>query len=387
MQQSPVLYAMDSTWETLTPWLDQYVPDLDLVAWPHFTHLVAGIVEQQSLLVRAIAAASPFLATPESNFTQVQRIIRDTRLTLETVYYPFLMQILAHMPGDHRYLTLDETNHGQDFNLVLVGLATDAVSLPLGFIIYPVDGCWADDARQLLVRLETVLPAERTITLLADRVHAGEPFLTCLDALGWGSVIRLAESTCIMERPDTWTEVRHLRQRHGRMRVFTDVRIGKGSTRCATVCLTRQRLPTGGHTTWYLVTNLTGGLTRFVEYACRWWQECTHKLLKSGGFGWEQRRVVDPARVTVLLMACGCAIWALWLLGRQHERLAQRKPTTTRSQPRRQNLVKRGWDVLQTARKQHRMPILPAPPPPRVLDYVRRLPGFRLPCDLLVELW
>lgn len=85
MQQSPVLYAMDSTWETLTPWLDQYLPDLDPVARRHFTHLVAGIIEQQSLLVRTIAAASPFLATPESHFTQVQRIIRDTRLTLETV--------------------------------------------------------------------------------------------------------------------------------------------------------------------------------------------------------------------------------------------------------------------------------------------------------------
>ena len=190
-----------------------------------------------------------------------------------------------------------------------------------------------------------------------------------------------------MERPDTWTEVRHLRQRHGRMRVFTDVRIWKGSTRCSTVCLTRQRLPNGEYTTWYLVTNLTGGLTRFVEYACRWWQECTHKLRKSGGFGWEQSRETNPARVTVLLMACGCALWALWLLGRQHERKTQRKPTTTRAQPRHQNLVKRGWDVLQTARKQHRMPILPAPPPPRVLDYVRRFPGFRRPCDLLVELW
>jgi hypothetical protein len=45
-----------------------------------FAHLVAGI-EQQSLLVGAIAAASPFQAEPESNYTLVQRIITFLRIT------------------------------------------------------------------------------------------------------------------------------------------------------------------------------------------------------------------------------------------------------------------------------------------------------------------
>jgi hypothetical protein len=76
---------MSSTLETLEPWLEQHLPDLDVVARRHFVHLVSGIIEQQSLLLRHIAAASPFQAEPESNFTHVQRIIRDTRLTLESV--------------------------------------------------------------------------------------------------------------------------------------------------------------------------------------------------------------------------------------------------------------------------------------------------------------
>jgi hypothetical protein len=379
---------MASALETLEPWLDHYLPALDPVARRHFIHLVTGIIEQQSLLIRAIAAASPFQAEPESNYTQVQRIIRDTRLTLETVYYPFLMQILAELPGDQAFITLDETNHGSDFNLVLVGWATDAVSLPLGFVVYPTDGAWADDARTLLQRLDSVLPPEHTITLLADRVHAGDPLLTCLDSLGWGYVIRLAEDTFIETERAGWSEVRHLRQRHGRLRVFANVRIWKGSTRRATVCLYRHRAADGSTTTWYVVTNLTGAHIRFVEYACRWWQECTHKLLKSALFDWERGRVTDPARVAILLMGFGCACWALWLLGRTHERQPRRKPTTTRTQLRRQNVIKRGWEVLQAARKRRTMPVLPPPPAPRVLDYQRRFPGFRLACDAAwVELW
>jgi len=388
MNQSSPLYDMASALETLEPWLEQHLPDLESVARRHFVHLVTGIIEQQSLLLRAIAAASPFQAEPESNYTQVQRIIRDTRLTLETVYYPFLMQILASLPGQDAFITLDETSHTDAFNLILVGWATDAISLPLGFVVYQTDASWAEDARVLLQRLDQVLPAERPLTILADRIHAGDPFLTCLDDLGWGYIVRLPEDTCIETERAGWTEVRHLRKRRGRLRVFSNVRIWKGSTRRATVCLYRHRAADGSSTTWYLVTNLAGDQLRFVEYACRWWQECTHKLLKSALFEWERGRVTDPSRVTILLMGFGCACWALWLLGRANERLPRRKPTTTRTQLRRQNVIKRGWEVLQAARKRRSMPSIPPPPKPRVLEYQKRFPGFRLSCDAAwVELW
>jgi hypothetical protein len=188
---------MRSAVETLEPWLTTHLPNLDPVARRRLIQLVTGILEQQSLLLKAIAAGSIFQATPESNFTQVQRIIRDTRLTLDEVYDPFLSELLPHIPGDHIYVTLDQTNHGGDFNLVLVGWATDAVSLPLGFLVYDTDAAWADETRTLLQRLEMLLPTGRTITLLADRVHAGDPFLSCLDELDWGYVIRLAENTFI----------------------------------------------------------------------------------------------------------------------------------------------------------------------------------------------
>jgi hypothetical protein len=303
---------MCSAVESLEPWLEQHLPDLDPVARRHFIHLVTGIIEQQSLLIKAIAAGSVFQASPESNFTQVQRIIRDARLTLETVYYPLLASLLPLMPGEDAYVTMDQTNHGTDFNLGLVGWATDAVSLPLGFLVYGTEEPWAEPARALLERLNDLIPVGCSITLLADRIHAGDPFLQCLDELDWNYVIRLAETTSIEQDSNGWVEVRHLRKRAGRLRVFTNVRIWKGSSRRATVCLYRQRTADSRTTTWYLVTNLAGEHTRFVEYACRWWQECTHKLLKSAMFNWAGGRVTTPARVLVLLMGFGCACWGLW---------------------------------------------------------------------------
>ncbi len=93
-------------------------------------------------------------------------------------------------------------------------------------------------------------------------------------------------------------------------------------------------------------------------------------------------------KLRIAVFSAGVALGALWLLGRTHERLSKRKPTTTKSQPRRQTVIKRGWDVLQAARKRRQMPSLPPPPAPRVLEYQRHFPGYRLPCDAsLVELW
>jgi hypothetical protein len=388
MNQSRPLYDMTSALETLEPWLEQHLPDLEPVARRHFVHLVTGISEQPSLLIRAIASASPFQAEPESNYTQVQRIIRDTRVTLETVSYPVLMQLLAALPGQDASITRDETAHTDAFNLILVGWATEAVSLPLGFVIDPTDGSWADDARTLLQRLAQGIPSERPMTLLADRIHASEAFLSCLDELGWNSIIRLPADPYSEPAQDGWHAVRHVRKRRGHVRVFGNVRIWNGSNRRAPVCLYRHPCADGTTTTWYLVTKLEGEQVRFVEYACRWWQACPHELLKSALFEWERGRVSDPSRVTMLLMGFGCACWALGLLGRAKERLARRKPTTTRTQLRRQKVIKRGWEVLQAARKRRGMPSIPQPPAPRGLEYQKRFPGFRLSCDAAsVELW
>ncbi|WP_288087995.1 hypothetical protein [Roseiflexus sp.] len=68
-----------------------------------------GYRHDRTTIAVAIAAGSPFQATPERNDTQVQRMIRDARRTLETVYDPFRRPIPAAVPSAHGYLPLDQT--------------------------------------------------------------------------------------------------------------------------------------------------------------------------------------------------------------------------------------------------------------------------------------
>ncbi len=105
---------------------------VDPTARQRLVQLTAGIFEQHSALVETIAEGTAFQANTESsNQTQVRRILRDERLHLQAVYYPFIRQLLHEMAPTLLYLTIDESSHNDDFCIFSIGLATDGMSIPL----------------------------------------------------------------------------------------------------------------------------------------------------------------------------------------------------------------------------------------------------------------
>src|SRR5690349_15202234 len=175
-QPSP-LYAASPALQLIEPWMQPRLPKVvDPTARAHIIQLAAGIFERQSALVTQIAKASAFQAnTDSSNETQVRRILRDERLFLASVYYPFIQQLLKEMAPTELYLTIDESSHLQDFNIFGVALASDGMTIPLGWLLYATDETWAEDARDLLTTLAHYLPCSIRIIVLADRIHSGEP--------------------------------------------------------------------------------------------------------------------------------------------------------------------------------------------------------------------
>lgn len=375
MNQSPALYATSDAFALLDPWLRTHLPALDQAVARRFIQLVTGIFEQRSLLLETIAESSVFTGTDTSNVTQVRRIIRDTRITLENVFYPFLKHLLTELPNDVLYLTLDETSHQTDYCVVQIGLATDGVSLPLGFHIYAPDEAWADEARDLLEVIDAILPEQSQIVLLADRVHTGEPFLACLDALQWYYVFRASESSQIEHPTKGWMPLKRVYKRANTGRYLSQVRLWKQGQRRVNISIYKQVRAGFRTTIWYIVSDLPAAQERLAEYACRWWQECTFKDCKSNMFDWERGRVTKEERVLVLLMGFGVACWALWLLGRTHEHIPRCKATTEKPQPRRRNVLKHGAITFRTRCKRRLKSLLPKLPAVRVLDY----PRFFLP--------
>jgi hypothetical protein len=375
MNQSTSLYDTSAALALIDPWLRAHLPNLDEAVTRRFIQLVTGIFEERSLLLETIAQSTAFCGTDSSNVTQVRRIIRDVRITLKDVFYPLLERLIAELPNDVLYLTMDETSHHTDYCVVQIGLATDGVSLPLSFHIYAPDAAWADDARELLDAIDDILPHRCRIVLLADRVHTGEPFLQCLDDLEWYYVFRASESTQIEHPSKGWMPLKRVYKRANQGRYLSNVRIWKQGERQINVSIYKLVRKGFRTTIWYIVSDLPAAQERLAEYACRWWQECTFKDCQSNMFDWERGRVTKTERVLVLLMGFGAACWALWLLGRTHEHIPQCKETTIRPQPRRRNILKHGAITFRCKTKRGEPLVLPKLTAARVLDY----PRFFLP--------
>jgi hypothetical protein len=371
MDQSSSLYNESPAFALVGPWLQKHLPRMDSAAASRLIQLAAGIFEKRSVLLDTIAESTVFTAEPLSNVTQVRRIIRDERITLESVYYPLIAHLLSEMTTDVLYLTMDESSHGTDYQLFQVGLATDGISLPLGFLIYGSNDAWAEDARDLLRTLARYLPAHMQIVLLADRIHTGEPFLACLEELGWDFVFRAPSDTFVELPKHGWKTLKTVYKQRNNGRFFNNVRVWKGNQRRANISIYKYARKGFRTTTWYIISSLPACKERFAEYACRWWQECTFKDLKSALFQWERGRVIAPERVEVLLIGVSCAIWAMWLLGRMHEHIPRRKVGNTRPQQRRKSIIKQGITIFVQATKRKQLLVLPKVFAPRVLEYER----------------
>lgn len=369
MCQPESLYADSPAMQLIDPWMRQHLPAWDETALRHLIQLVAGVFERRSVLIEEIARSTAFTAPEQSsNETQVRRIMRDERIELKTLYYPLIQTLLQELKADTLYLVMDETKHNNDYCLFQVSLATDGFSIPLGFFQYDIDAAWAEDARELLETLDSYIPEHFTVVLLADRIHTGEPFLNCLEQLGWEYVFRAPEDTYV-ETSKGWKTLRSLYKKRNVGRFLNNIRVWKGGTRRTNVSIYKYVRDGFRPVTWYVLSSLPACMERFTEYACRWWQECTFKDIKSGLFQWERGRVVEPGRVEILLIAVSCAVWVLWMLGRSYERIPRRKSSTTRPQKRRKSIIKQGIDVFEKFRKKKIEVTLELPPRPRVLDY------------------
>jgi len=377
MCQSEPVYANSPALQLLDPWMRLHLPKIvDEAARRRLTQLTAGIFETHSALIETIASGTAFQAnTVSSNETQVRRILYDERIQLAAVYYPFIRCLLQEMPATVLYLTIDESSHKTDFYIFSVGLATDGVSIPLGWILYDTEDAWADDARDLLQQLAHYLPVHSQVIVLADRIHTGEPFLACLDTLHWDYIFRATSDTQI-ETKRGWKELRTLALRKNTGRFLQQVRIWKGGSRRTNVSMYKLARKGFRSVSWYLVSSLAARQERFVEYACRWWHECGWKGLKSALFDWERGRVIKPERVDVLLIGISCALWAMWMLGRAHEREVKHKPTTLTPQRCRKSIIKQGIAVFKQAVKKKRRLTLSTPPEPRVLEYEQMYSQF-----------
>lgn len=172
------------------------------------------------------------------------------------------------MKNDTLSICFDESSHTTTINLFQGTLVTDAMALPLSFFLYEPQDAWADDARSCLQSLADVLPDHVEIIILADRIHAGKPFITCIEALGWNYSIRVPKIP-ILKQKKAWMPVKNLHPRRYPTRRWEAVKIWKTNAIHSTIVIHRHEQD--GYTTvvWYVITNLPPTEHCCVIYTCQ----------------------------------------------------------------------------------------------------------------------
>lgn len=384
MESTTLLYAQSPTAQQIAPWFSQHLPQLDPIVRHRLIQLTTGLMESVDVRVAQIATGSAFRATPVSNATQVRRILRDPRLTVATVLDPLMQSVLAQPTTDPVYLCLDESHHTDRVRLLQIVIATDAMALPIRFFVYDPNAAWADAARRCLEAVAPLMPPTRPVIVLADRVHAGVPFLACIEALGWHYVFRLSRQTHV-QTAKGWQTLASMHPRRHPTRRLTQVALWKQRSWTTNVVIHRHERAGHQPVVWYLATNLPPTKDCCVLYALRWWQERGFLLMKSAGFGWERSRVTALGRVTALLVGVACATWLLWMLGRQRDHRTGLRPPTTSPQPRRVTIFRLGvWHCRDISTGRHHT-VTWIVPPFRTLTYERPIRPSPHPPDHVMQ--
>jgi pimeloyl-ACP methyl ester carboxylesterase len=161
MNQSQALDDTSAALALIDPWLRAHLPALDAAVTRRFVQLVTGSFEQRSLLLSTIAERTAFAGADSSNATQVRRIIRDARISLNDVFYPLLQELIVELPNEVLYLTMDETSHHTDYCVVQVGLAPRIKKLAIWEPAYILDDSRPPAPRDYKARLTELLSSGR----------------------------------------------------------------------------------------------------------------------------------------------------------------------------------------------------------------------------------
>jgi hypothetical protein len=260
-----------------------------------------------------LAAHAPTAAArPASSRRRLERVLANDRLDATAAMLQMTGSLLRGWGGRQLLLILDETPKGNDLRCMKLSVAYRKRVLPLLSICYPPQRppmSMPKLVRWMLRQVAARVPAEASVTLLADRGLCWPTLIRCCRRHKWHYLLRLQARTRVRlpdrdgsdgselaagelaPRPGTrWS---------GAVRVFK-----KAHWLAANVTAVWER---DVSEPWLLVSDqpstYRGGCCR--RYCKRTWCEETHRDEKSSGFNWQRSRVNDPdhAQRLVLLMA------------------------------------------------------------------------------------
>lgn len=328
-----------------------------VLAW-----LMVAIYVGQDVCLDRLGLALPREAKPESVGQQFRRWLKNKAIDPRLIYDPVARQVVGKLRCRRLRIQMDRVQIKRRQNVLMLSVWSRRRAVPLAWICLPHDGQshqrhWVE----LLDYLATLLRADMTVIVLADREFGSVERLRAVAKRGWDYAIRLKDNIEFYDplggQPVDWLPVRSIAIAQGRHYVRKQIALTKGAlfpTHLAAAWAD------GSHDPWLIATNLPQPLQALKEYRRRFACEELFSDLKKRGFNWENSLIRDPQRFARLLLVLALLTVFLLALGRQ-VRLHQRDLDITSPSHRRR------FSLFQTARRwlkrrlaQERLPLPPA---------------------------
>lgn len=284
---------------------------LSFVLW---AVLLSGTVVQRQI-ASTVASIAPNDGDASSHERRLRRTIHDCRLTWEAVFAPLVRFVLRNLTGTVTVI-VDETGHTDVVRVLTAAVWYQSRAIPLAWVVWkgqtPHDTSYWQDCQLLLDRVASVLPAQLTVIVVADRAFGCPAFLDPITAHGWHYVVRVQGQTRLKhndgsEQPFKGKVNEPGKHWWGRVRVFK-----KQGWREATVVAYWRH---GCSEPLLLVSSLALAMQSVRVYRWRSAIEALFRDWKSYGFWWERSQVRDVAHQERLIVLLALATVVTLLLG------------------------------------------------------------------------
>ena len=283
--------------------------------------LVTGIIGARSSSPAQVAKALDKLhltgASAESLERRIRRLENDEEMEASLCFHPFAQAHLRKMRATELILVLDSTTQEDKVVMVSVAIWHRGRALPLVWAIWPGntplegDGFWKRIDR-LLDEVAPLLPAQVSVTLLADRAFGCPVFIDLVVKRNWHYVLRVQGQTVCQDRMGRQRSIQSLvpyRNRRTKLRGRVFKKAGWRSASVVAYWGKRHEKPI------CLVSDLKPGWSLLHLYRRRYPIEAHFRDCKSHGWRWEQGQVKDLRHIERLLTGMALATWFTLLAG------------------------------------------------------------------------
>lgn len=299
-----------SAWiaELASVWPDLTVPQVKMLA----QYSMGMILAESSGMCRVAFCLSRWL---DQKYQTVRERLRDfycgkqdksghnrRELNVEACFPGLLAWVLRRWRGSELAIAIDATTLGQRFTVLAISVVVAGTAIPVAWKILLADakGSWKAHWIRLLQKFSGTVPSQMKVIVLADRGLYAKWLFQCIVELGWHPYLRI-NATAGEFKPAEEGNYRSLKTLLGKPgEQYAGAGILFRNSTAQLACTLVACWSEGCAEPWIIATDLPPKQAKASWYGLRNWIERGFKHDKTGGMRWNNTRMEDPDRASVL---------------------------------------------------------------------------------------